>query len=145
MKDKIRCVRIVDGQECGQIKNHTSHGGSGYTHDWLKPEVRKERAPMSPIGAATERFNASEDGIEYRARVIAERGAPCPVRAPGCTGKVEHLHEKLSRGRAGGIQAAVRDGPPPVGMCDNCNDHISRYPRWAKENGWLLSRKDLAK
>lgn len=145
MKDKVRCVRIVDGQECGQIKNHGSHGGSGYTHDYLKPEVRKERAPMSSIGAATKRFYASDAGKEYAETRETTRGGPCPVRTPVCTGFVEHLHEIYSSGRAGGKAAAVRDGPPPVPCCDRCNDYVSLHPRWARDNGWLLSRKDIAK
>jgi phage tail tape-measure protein len=45
---------------------------------------------------------------------------------------------------AGGLEAALRDGPPPIPCCDRCNSYISENPVWAAENGWLVSKKEAA-
>lgn len=74
----------------------------------------------------------------YDAAVREAKGTPCQIVSPVCSGTAEHLHEPLSRGRAGGLKAAVRGGGT-VPSCDNCNGYIAENPVWAKEHGWLFS------
>ncbi len=49
---------------------------------------------------------------------------PCPVRSAVCTRHVEGLHEVVTRGRAGGLVAAIRLGEI-VPCCHPCNGWIS--------------------
>lgn len=98
---------------------------------------------LRSIGGTMTRFNESLAGKAYRAEAVATRGLPCKVKSPRCTGTNQHLHEVLTRGRAGGIAAALRDGPPPIGSCDACNGFISEHPQWARERGWLLHSREV--
>ena len=143
MIEKRVCV------DCGKRKNHSIHMSD---HRYVDP-----RQPgLNPIGAGRTRFSTSEAGKQYEATKRENRGRPCEMRnilgeaawfEAGmqliCAKVGEHLHEILPRGRAGGIAAALRDGPEPVWLCDNCNSHVSAHPKWAKEHGLLLSRKDI--
>jgi hypothetical protein len=122
--------------QCGMIKNHSVHLTD---HDFVDPRP----AGISPVGQRMTRFNQSDAGKEYRAQAKATRGQPCQIVSPVCTGFSEHLHEPLSRGRAGGIEAALRDGPEPIPCCDACNGWVSEHPVWAREKGLLVSRKDI--
>lgn len=129
MKPKKACA------QCGMVKNNSVHL---YDHDFSDPRP----AGISPVGqrdrpGAGQRFIASEEGKEYRAKAKAARGQPCQIVSPVCTGYAEHLHEPLSRGRAGGIAAALRDGPEPIPCCDACNGWVSEHPVWARERGLL--------
>ena len=68
-------------------------------------------------------------------------GGKCQASIPDvCTGTSAHLHEILSRGRAGGLQAALRDGSV-IPVCDRCNGWISEHPLKAKSLGLLRSNK----
>lgn len=131
------------------IKNNSIHL---HDHDFVDPRP----AGISPVGQRQQRFYASDAGREYAATKRANQGEPCEMRnilgeaawfEAGmqfiCTKVGEHLHEILPRGRAGGIAAALRDGPEPRWLCDNCNSHVSAHPAWSKEHGLLVSRKDI--
>lgn len=130
MKSRILCA------ECQQIKNHSCHT---YEHDFVDPRP----IGISPVGRRMQRFQASPEGQEYERTKRETRGQPCQIVSPVCTGYAEHLHEPLSRGRAGGIEAALRDGPRPLPACDRCNEYVSEHPVWAREKGLLVSRKDI--
>ena len=67
---------------------------------------------------------------------------PCQIVAPGCTGYAEHLHEIYPRGRAGGLEASVRDGAEAAAG-DHCNGYCSENPVWAREHGWLARASDV--
>ena len=99
-----------------------------------------KRPGLQPM---SEGMQAFRDASGYNAAAAAAKGTPCQVISPVCTGRAEHLHEPLSRGRAGGLKAALRDGPAPIPACDACNTYISDNPVWARERGLLVSRKDL--
>ena len=116
-----------------------------------KPPKRapKRLAPGRTLAAPTEPMRAmSEKRAEFyrdvyrpmRAEAVGDGHEPCQIVSPACTGYVEHLHEVFSRGRAGGLEAAVRDGAV-VPCCDRCNGYVSENPLWAAENGWLVSAK----
>lgn len=124
MKKRLLCA------VCEEIKNHSIHT---YDHDFIDPRP----VGISPVGRRMQRFNASDAGKEYRAQARATRGQPCQIVSPVCTGYAEHLHEPLSRGRAGGIEAALRDGPAPIPCCNSCNSYVSEHPVWAREKGLL--------
>ena len=130
MKERIRCA------QCDGAKNHPDHT---YDHNFVDPRP----VGMSPIGKRTQRFQASDAGKEYERTKRETQGEPCQIQGPTCTGFVEHLHEPLSRGRAGGLAAALRDGPAPIPCCDACNGYVSEHPVWARERGLLLSAKDI--
>ena len=99
---------------------------------------------LSPVGRRAQRFQRSSEGRAYKQTKREARGTPCQIVSPVCTGYVEHLHEPLPRGRAGGIEAALRDGPDPIPCCDACNGYVSDHPVWARERGLLLRRSDVA-
>lgn len=130
MKARVFCA------ECGQIKNHSAHT---YEHDFVDPRP----SGISPIGRRMMRFQGSEAGREYERTKRETKGQPCQIQGPTCTGYSEHLHEPLPRGRAGGIEAALRDGPKPIECCDACNSYVSEHPVWARERNLLVSRKDM--
>lgn len=122
---------------CGAKRNHSSHlravAGAAY-HAY-----QDASAPgLQPMSEGMRNFRR-ESG--YDAAAKEAKGQPCQVLSPVCTGRAEHLHEPLSRGRAGGLKAALRDGPQPIPCCDACNDYIAGNPVWATERGFLLSRK----
>ena len=96
------------------------------------------RPGMKPMSDGMQAFREASG---YAAAVEAAKGTPCQIVSPVCTGTSEHLHEPLSRGRAGGLRAALRDGPQPIPCCDACNGYIMEHPVWAMERGFLLSRK----
>lgn len=85
------------------------------------------------------RFNQSEAGKEYRAHVreLGKGETYCQIQSPVCTGIAQHLHEVLTRGRAGGIEAAIEKGPKPIECCNSCNSYVSENPVWAMERGLL--------
>lgn len=148
MKPKKACA------QCGMVKNNSVHL---YGHDFVDPRP----AGISPVGqrerpGAGQRFKMSDEGKWYEATKQANQGKPCEMRdflgeaawfEAGmqliCSKVGEHLHEILSRGRAGGIAAALRDGPRPLWLCDSCNSHVSTHPAWAKEHDLLMSQKDI--
>lgn len=74
----------------------------------------------------------------YDAAVKDAKGKPCQVVSPVCTGRAEHLHEPLSRGKAGGLKAALRDGPAPIPCCDACNSWVMEHQDWAMQRGLLV-------
>lgn len=128
---------LPSGAECGASKNHAVHGRF---HREYHEYMRDKPVGLQPMSAGMRAFRR-ESGYEASAKEA--QGKPCQVLSPVCTGYAEHLHEPLSRGRAGGLKAALRDGPAPIPCCDRCNSYISENPTWAREQGLLVSRKDL--
>ncbi len=102
------------------------------------PFADSSRAGLSPIGKARERFNESERGREYARvnRELAKGETPCQIQSPVCTGIAQHQDEALPRGRAGGLPAALRDGPAPYLACDPCNGYCAENLVWASEHGF---------
>ena len=70
-------------------------------------------------------------------RAVGDGRRPCPVRSEVCTRFVEGLHEVVTRGRAGGLEAAIRLGEV-VPCCDRCNG-------WISENSLKASKLELIK
>jgi hypothetical protein len=83
-------------------------------------------------------MSATRQEIGYEDELAAAKGTPCQIVSPVCTGVSEHLHEPMPRGRAGGLEAAVRMGGT-IPACDACNGYVSANPVWAKERGFLFS------
>ena len=100
-------------------------------------------APTAPIAPMSPKRRAFYRDVyaPMRDAAIGDGTEPCQIVSPVCTGYAEHLHEILTRGRAGGLEAALRDGPPPVVACDACNGYVGENPVWAAENGWLVSNR----
>lgn len=123
--------------DCGCPRNHGVHIKAlnlpGY-HQWRDPS----RAGLDPIGAGRRRFNESPEGRAYNAVTASLRSGEvaCQVQSPVCTGIAQHQDEALPRGRAGGIAAALRDGPEPTLCCDPCNAWLPQNLVWAAENGF---------
>ena len=134
-KPKVECA------VCGKPQHHAVHSPTEWDHDFQD----SRRAGLQGVGKAKERFNRSPVGREYNARTAALKDGqtPCQIQSPVCTGVAEHQHEVLTRGRAGGIAAALRDGPPTVYACDPCNGYVSENVIWARERGYILSRREL--
>jgi hypothetical protein len=122
---------------CGAGKNHPVHSRWHKEHHAF---LDASAPGLKPMSEGMRNFR-KESG--YDAAVREAKGEPCQVLSPVCTGYAEHLHEPLARGRAGGLKAALRDGPAPIPCCDPCNGYIGENQVWARENGFLVSRKDL--
>ncbi len=114
------------------------HGKQAIFEGWGHEYQDGSRGGMSPIGRARERFNASPEGRAYNAVTasLAAGEVACQVQSPVCTGLAQHQDEALPRGRAGGIAAALRDGPTPTLSCDPCNSFLAENLVWAAENGF---------
>lgn len=82
---------------------------------------------------------------KYSERSKEAQGKPCAVRSPVCTGVAQGLHHILSRGAAGGLEAAERMGPKPIPSCNPCNEYVEGKGRaWAKKRGLRMTLKDVA-
>lgn len=138
MKPKVECAR----EGCGKPQHHAVHSPSEWEHDFEDPR----RSGLQPVGKAKQRFDRSPAGRTYNARTreLAKGETACQILSPVCTGIAQHQHEALTRGRAGGIAAALRDGPKPISCCDSCNGYASENPVWARERGLLFSARDIA-
>ena len=74
---------------------------------------------------------------KYSERSQEAQGQPCAVKSPVCTGTAQGLHHILSRGAAGGLEAAERLGPKPIPACNACNEYVEGKGRaWAKKRGY---------
>ena len=91
------------------------------------------------------RFNQSEAGKEYRARVreLGKGETYCQIESPVCTGIAHHLHEDKTRGKSGGIDAAIRKGTRFFDACDPCNAYVSENQVWARERGFIVRARDI--
>lgn len=120
--------------QCGARKSHPIHlralGMEGQ-HDFLDAR----RPGLQPMSAGMRAFREQSG---YNDAAKAAQGQPCQVVSPVCTGRAEHLHEPLPRGRAGGLKASLRDGPAPIPCCDACNGWIMENQTWARERGFLV-------
>lgn len=96
------------------------------------------RAPTQAMRAMSDKRRELYRDVYAPLRDEAVGGGrrPCQIQSPVCTGFVEHIHEILPRGRAGGLAAALRDGDTAF-VCDACNGYVSEHPVWAHANGWL--------
>lgn len=131
---RMKCV-------CSLSKNalvHSRHYQEADAHDFMDPR-KPGLKPMS------ERMAEFREASGYNAAVKAARGKPCAVGFDGCMGIAQHLHEPLSRAQAGGLKAALRDGPPPLPCCDYCNEAIEQTVNgraWALAHGFKVKRKE---
>jgi hypothetical protein len=93
------------------------------------------------------RFNASPEGMEYRSHVreLAKGEVACQIQAPGCTRVAEHIHESATRGKSGGLDAAIRKGTLLFDACDSCNSYCSENQVWAMERGFIERARDIDK
>lgn len=123
---------------CGAGKNHPVHSRWHAQHH---PFMDASAPGLKPMSEGMRNFRRDSG---YDTAVQEAKGQPCQALSPVCTGYAEHLHEPLARGRAGGLKAALRDGPAPIPCCDACNSYIADNPTWAREHGLLVSRKDLS-
>lgn len=116
-----------------------------------KPQRREKRrlahgstlsAPEKPMRAFSEKRSKFYREVyePMRDEAVGDGHEPCQIQSPVCTGYVEHLHEPLTRGKAGGLEAALRDGPPPIPCCDPCNGYVSENQVWARERGFIVRR-----
>ena len=132
MKPKKACA------QCGEIKNNSIHLTD---HDFVDPRP----AGISPVGQRVTRFNQSEAGKEYRARVreLGKGETFCQIQSPVCTVIAYHLHEDKTRGKSGGIDAAIRKGTQFFDACDPCNAYVSENQVWARERGFIVRARDI--
>ena len=126
---------------CGLPKLHAVHVGSGWQHDYRKPERKKRREAMAAHSDKMQRYYDEERIPE----VIAIQGAPCEVRLSDrvsvgqryrCTGSAVDIHEVVRRSQAGGLIPALQHGT--LATCRACHDWISRHPAGARALGYDL-------
>lgn len=139
MNGKPRC-----GEEgCERIRSANIHvlGHPDFGH----PYKDDRDTNLSAIGAAKKRFNASPAGKKYNAhtRELGKGETRCQIMSPVCTGIAQHQHEDKARGKAGGIAASIRKGTTLFDACDPCNGYCSENQVWARERGFIVSRRDI--
>lgn len=125
---------LSTGGVCGAKKGHSVHVlalGRPGSHPYLD----SRRAGLQPM---SEGMRAFREASGYNEAAEASKGQACQIVSPVCTGRAEHLHEPLPRGRAGGLKAALRDGPAPIPACDACNGWIMENQVWARERGFIV-------
>lgn len=61
--------------------------------------------------------------------------APCKVRSPVCTGKAQGQHHKQKRSPGN-----LTDEKNLIDCCNPCNGYIEQHPKWAKANGFTISK-----
>lgn len=68
------------------------------------------RVAQEPMAAMSDKRAAFYRDVyaPMRDEAIGDGREPCQILSPVCTGFVEHLHEPLTRARAGGLEAAAR-------------------------------------
>lgn len=132
MKPKKECA------QCGRIKNNSIHITD---HDFIDPRP----AGISPVGQRMTRFNSSEAGKEYRAHVreLGKGETVCQIQSPVCTGIAQHIHEDKTRGKSGGLDAAIRKGTRLFDACDACNSYVSEHQVWSRERGFIVRARDI--
>ncbi len=120
-----------------QRKPHPDARGNSSLPPPTTPMPRGKRiAPRSKRMAAYYR----EVRVPAVKAAVGDGTNPCQARTPVCTGYVETLHEPASRGRFGGLKAAVAAGGE-LPTCHRCNEWISEHPREAKTLGLLRSNR----
>ena len=124
---------------CGCKKAHSIHvralGREGW-HDYMD----NSKPGLKPMSEGMRNFR-KESG--YDAAKAEAVGTPCQILSPRCTGIAEALHEVLPRGRGGGLRASYALAPT-VAACNACNAWVtSDGLLWAKERGFVVSRRDL--
>lgn len=134
MKERLRC------KVCGEINHNSIHTTD---HDFVDPRP----VGMSPVGKRMQRFNSSPEGKEYRAHVkeLGEGETACQINSPVCQGIARHIHEDKTRGKSGGIDAAIRKGTQLIDACDPCNGYCSENQVWAREHGFIVRARDIDK
>ncbi len=133
-------TRSKDPCACGRRKHHSAHNVNSdqYEHDYSSTAPRfgdKPRDPLNPRSEALAVFYADVYQPAV-AEAIGNGRKYCEMKAPGCTGFVEGLHEIETRARAGGVRQAYRsDNVIPA--CHWCNRWASEHPIEATKRGWL--------
>lgn len=123
------------GRACYRCEGKRAADIHSVRHPEYHPYVLKGEPGLQPMSEGMRNWR-KESG--YDAAVKAAKGSPCQVVSPVCTGFAEHLHEPLTRGRSGGLRAAVEQGGT-IDSCDPCNGYIGENPVWAAEHGFLFS------
>ena len=143
---RLGCARVIRGSACSLPKLHSVHVGSGWKHDYVKPERQKRREQMAAHSDKQQRYY---DDVRIPA-VEAIQGTRCEARVSDligvsarylCTGVAVDIHEIVRRSQAGSLQSAVALGVMRV--CRACHAFISENPRIARDLGYSLSRKDV--
>lgn len=116
---------------CGARKAHPIHGS--FMKDG-HPFMDASKVGLQPMNKGMQAWR-EQSGYNDDAR--AARGKRCQIQSPVCTGTADHLHEPLSRGRAGGLRRAVEIGGT-VDACDPCNGYVMENQVWAYEHGFLF-------
>ena len=60
----------------------------------------------------------------------------CEARSGVCTGQPVDVHERLTRARGG----SILDEANCMAVCRACHSYIHDNPKWATEQGFLISR-----
>ena len=112
---------------------------------WQRSELPRSKQPLKRTRMKPRSKKRAAYMVGRRERVAAAVGdgsRRCTIRAPGCTGYVEGIHEVLSRGRAGGLEAAERDGET-LDCCHACNEWASQHPTEALALGLLKKARPM--
>ena len=138
---RLGCART----NCGLPKLHAVHVGSGWQHDYRKPERKKRREAMASHSDAMQAHYDEERIPE----VIAIQGASCEARVSDrvsvglryrCTGSAVDIHEVVRRSQAGGLIPALQYAT--LAVCRPCHDWISRHPAGARALGYDQRSQD---
>lgn len=135
MRDKPRCL------SCGLLKQADPHVGYGpEKHDFMEPERARfgdNRRALNPRSEKTADYYRETRVPEVK-EAVGDGRAVCEIKSPVCTKTATTLHEPATRGRFGGLKAAVEAGGT-MKACTPCNGYVGEHPLWARERGFLVS------
>ena len=151
MKKAAPCLYSDADGQCLQSRNGARHYGHDADHDYegeKKAGFGSTRAPLAPRSEKRERYYADHrvpavkkavgDGRQTCGLMHELDGALRYIQvSPVCTGWVEGIHEVASRGRFGGLEAALKAGPT-VDCCHACNRYWSEHAKESEATGLLM-------
>ena len=154
MKHASPCLYSDADGPCLQVKNGPRHYGHDADHDYLgekKAGFGSARAPLNPRSEKRERYYA-DHRVPAVKNAVGDGRRPCGLLheldgtlreitpSPVCTGWVEGIHEVASRGRFGGLKAALKAGPT-IDCCHACNRWWSEHSKEAEAAGLLMKNR----
>lgn len=97
-----------------------------------KPPKEKKRVKIRHYSKKRQRANR-----EYAEKTRPLwQGVPCKIRSPECTGMSQGMHHPEGKETIEKLLNTHKMIP----CCNPCNGYVERFPKWAKERRFKLSR-----
>lgn len=98
----------------------------------IPPPSKKPRKKIKPFSDKRAKLNR-QYAKESRPRW---KGVDCMVRSPECTGKSQGMHHLAGKD----TPDKLLDPRNQIPCCNSCNTYVETHDKWARDNGFKLSR-----